>query len=242
MSPHEAALVILTHRRQASFVNTIKYLEAQTALPSLIIVSDSGPNPELVQQAIKGTHLDIVYKRADKDTSPWRRFTAGKALAEAGYEAVLFLDDDICIPPDYIEKAVSLYEPCSYKSWWAWDLNGGYAYEKDRIRILKPNTGVNYCGTGASVIDPRVFADPDFYILPTPDTIWGMEDVWLSYFSKERLGWKLEYLDIDGISFSADADDDNALYRAVENKTRTSITKREFVELLKSQYGWSPKG
>ena len=113
---------------------------------------------------------------------------------------IIFLDDDIIIPNNFVQLALDHYEEKSYKSWWAWHLNGGNNYYKDRVRVLDKNILVNYCGPGVSIIDSSIFLEDNYFNLPI-EQIKYIDDIWTSFYVGHIMKWKLSYLDINGICF-----------------------------------------
>ena len=206
-----------------------------------LYIYDSGPHFRLIQEIAKSAITNIQYRTIHTDSNEgcWRRHELAQKLAKDGYKKILFLDDDIIVPNNYIELALEQYEEKSYKSWWAWNLNGSYYWEKDRTRVQELGVPVNYCGAGVSIMDASIFLDDEYFNIPIVETKW-IDDVWLSFYSKEKLGWKLEYLDVPGVAFGEQAADEHSLYLNISNRKVISMSKKEYVDFLKSKYGWNP--
>lgn len=241
MSNKDTALIVLTYKRVSVFEKLAKMIEAQTNKSYDLFVYDSGPHFKSIEiisnRIFKETSYSLLH--TDINEGCWRRHELARELAQKGYKRVLFLDDDIIIPDNYIDLALQQYEPQSYKSWWAWDLNGGYHYEKDRTRIFDIETPANYCGAGVSIVDASIFLDDEYFNIPIEETKW-IDDVWLSFYSKKMLGWKVSYLDIPGVSFGPEAGDSNALYTKISGRKVINMSKKEYVEFLKDKYDWNP--
>lgn len=240
---NSTALIVLTYKRTKILPEMVSKLNAQSSTDFDLFISHSGSDRSLVQyistKVRKEIPCEVVY--SDTNEGCWRRHELARTLASRGYKRIMFLDDDIVIPNNYVELALTQYEDLSYKSWWAWNLNGGYTYEKDRTRITDPNVPANYCGAGASIVDSRLFLEENYFNLPTDDAKW-IDDIWMSYYTNHILGWKLSYLDIPNVSFHEAAADANALYLKISSRELDSkINKREFVDLLKNDYGWRPE-
>ena len=229
--------------RVSTFKTVASILNEQSTKAFDLFISNSGPYlDELTEVASKElTNINYKFVSADNSDRVWRRHTLARDLAKAGYKKIMFLDDDILIPKNYIESALSQYEDYSYKSWWAWDLRGGDNYERDRVRVLDKDTSVNYCGGGVSIIDARVFLDDKYFDNLGPERLY-MDDIWLSMYTRHIMGWKLRYLDIPGVSFGDEAGDRHALYITVKHEDSTSRTKDEYVRYLKDKYDWNPIG
>ena len=224
--------------RLSTFKEVAPILNEQSTKEFDLFISNSGPYFNEIEEIVKKELVNISYTLLDSDNSSiWRRHILAKKLAKAGYKKIMFLDDDILIPKNYVEMALSQYEDLSYKSWWAWDLNGGNNYEKDRSRVLDPNTPSNYCGAGVSIIDAKVFLEDGYFSNPDLEHRY-IDDIWISMYTGHIMGWNLRYLDINGVSFSGEAGDVNALYINIKNKNTPSKTKDEYVRDLKERYGW----
>jgi hypothetical protein len=241
MPDTKTALIVLTYNRINFYGLMAEMINNQTIKNFDLYIYNSGPDFKSIESISQKifTNIDYTLLHTDINEGCWRRHELARDLAKKGYEKILFLDDDIIIPENYVESALKQYEPFSYKSWWAWDLQGGNDYYRDRVQILNTNTPVNYCGTGVSIIDARIFLDPEYFNIPINETKW-IDDIWLSFYSKEKMRWKLEYLDIPGTSFSEYAEDVNAMYTNILNKTIINITKKEYIHLLKNKYNWNP--
>jgi GT2 family glycosyltransferase len=214
-------------RRPKSLPTTLQQLSRQTNKNFKTIISNS--NPETVDYAKSVCKEYDVYFRQDlNEKSCFRRFEIASKL---NAKTIIFLDDDVVIPDDFVEKALDLHEPKTYKSWWTWNFNGQpYHFVKDRTRITESGVNANYGGTGISIIDASVFQDKKFF--DTPDGAHYMDDIWLSYFVGHVLGWPIQYLDIDGVELGGA--DDVAEYSRI---AKLENNKKQFVDTLRAR-GW----
>jgi hypothetical protein len=241
MNESKNALILLTYNRINFFEDLATLIENQTNKDFELFIYNSGPHFKSIELISKRIFKDVEYNLLDtiNDDGPWRKHKLAKDLAKIGYEKILFLDDDIVIPKNYVDILLSQYEEKSYKSWWAWDLDGGKDYYNKRIRILDPSAPANYCGSGVCIIDSSIFLDPDYFNIPNEETKW-IDDIWLSFYAKHVLGWKLSSIDIPELFFSTHAGDSNALYIKILSKKITQLDKQEYVDLLKNKYDWKP--
>jgi len=223
----ENYVISLTWRRPEALAKTLKQLDNQTTNDFQTIISNG--NPDIADFVQSSCRLYNVYCRQDSNEKfCFRRFDIAREL---NAKRIIFLDDDVTIPNDFVEKALAQWEPESYKSWWTWNFNGNpYHFVKDRTRITTPGVQVNYGGTGISIIDPKVFQHEEFF--HGPEGFHYMDDIWLSYFVGHVLGWKIQYLDIDGIELGGA--DQVAEYARVAKLKRN---KQEFVDELRAM-GW----
>ena len=81
------------------------------------------------------------------------------------------------------------------------------------------------------MIDASIFLDPG--IFNVPKKAYGIDDLWLSYYSDHIAGYKLKYLDIPGIKVGGD--DKVALLKEIKNQ---EYTKKDFLIDLVNR-GWS---
>ena len=170
----------------------------------------------------------VKYQQDPNDKFCFRRFEIAAGL---GAKRIIFLDDDVIIPNDFIEKAIAQHEPKTYKSWWTWNFNGKpYHFVKDRTRITTPDVNVDYGGTGISIIDASVFDNKKFF--DVPDGAYYMDDIWLSYFVGHVMGWPIRYLDINGVELGGA--DSVAEYSRI---SKLNNNKERFVDMLRAK-GW----
>jgi glycosyltransferase involved in cell wall biosynthesis len=238
----KVTVVLLTWQRVSRLKYTLKDLAGQTYKDFDIRISNANLKYSKVVDKYASFYskdLDIKVSHDGNKLYAFRRFTVGRELAKAGTEIVLFIDDDISFPSNYIELALSQYEPKSYKSEFAWQFfNGGRNYYKYRTKVRQTGKQVHYCGTGVGMIDASIFLDDG--LLKPPEHLWQgalkVEDLWLSYYASHILDWKLEYMEIPDVTIGGA--DNVALYKSVLSDP---YTKADFlVDLVKT--GWRIKG
>ena len=153
-------------------------------------------------------------------------------LAEAGYDIVMFIDDDVTFPTSYISRCLDQYEPKSYKSGFAWILHHkGSSYYKHRTRVYDNEKQVHYCGTGFSMIDASIFLDPGL-IKKAPRAAYKIEDLWLSFYAQHIKKWKLAYMHTPGVVLAGA--DSVALYKQIQTDP---VNKTDFLHQLVKR-GW----
>lgn len=223
----ENYLISLTWRRPKSLQRTLQQFQRQTSQDFIPIISNGNPEIADFTEAMC-KHYDVHLLQDSNEKFCFRRFDIARKL---NAKRIIFLDDDVIIPDDFVEKALAQWEPESYKSWWTWNFNGKpYHFVKDRTRITTPGVQVNYGGAGVSIVDASIFQHDAFFDGPVESHY--MDDIWLSYFAGHVLGWKLEYLDIDGIELGgADAVAEYSRIAKLENN------KEKFVDSLRA-LGW----
>lgn len=238
---YKVTIVLLTWQRLSALPKMLTSLQNQTYQNFNIRISNANlvkfQYVENVAKKFDG-RLDIEVSHEGNDKFAFRRFTVGKDLAERGTNIILFIDDDVSIPNDYVEQCLRYYEEKSYKSGFAWRIDrGGMDYYKYRTRIHDPNQKVHYCGTGLGMIDASIFLDPRLIQHAPPESI-KIEDLWLSYFAQRVLKWKLAPIPQENVILGGG--DSVALYKQIikEKHIEKAPDKADFLRLLVNKYKW----
>ncbi|MBW2991728.1 glycosyltransferase [Candidatus Woesearchaeota archaeon] len=130
------------------------------------------------------------------------RFYMSKKIYEEGYSGpVIFIDDDTILNDYSIYRLVREYKPDTIHSFFAFNFNRSY----DDRTIVKSGRDADYVGTGGMIVNNEVFQDNNFFkeFDKLPRKYKFIEDLWLCYWAKNRLGWKLKashspiYLEMD---------------------------------------------
>ncbi len=234
----KVAVVLLTWKRLSSLQSTLNAFSRQTNKDFTLVIS----NGNLTKQgmAIVDKYAKIYKHRGRKaivrhdgnEEYAFRRFYVGKDLADQGYDVILFIDDDVKIPTDYVDQCLDSYEPQTYKSGFAWIFyNRGRNYYKFRKRVFDNDHKVHYAGTGMSMIDASIFKDEEL-ISGAPKGTQKIEDLWLSYYVYHKPGWRVLYMETNNVRL--DGADSVALYKQVQ---REEMDKAKFLRLL-VEMGW----
>lgn len=231
-------VVLLTWQRISNLKLTLDRLFKQSYKDFDIHITNANLSPNAIAGIEKyakyygNKGLRITVTHDGNDLYAFRRFTVGKQLAEAGYDVVMFIDDDVTFPTSYISRCLAQYEPKSYKSGFAWVLHHkGSSYYKHRTRKWDNDQQVNYCGTGFSMIDASIFLDPGL-IKKAPSSAYKIEDLWLSYYAQHVKKWKLAYMETPGVVLGGA--DRVALYKEVQ---QDKVNKTDFLHKL-VKMGW----
>ena len=225
---------MLTWQRLDKLPESLRMLSNQTNKNFALYISNSNHDEasrveELVHPFKENLNISLTHD--SNDLYSFRRLFIGKDLAEKGFEAILFLDDDVVIPENYVDSLLTHFEPNSYKSAYAWKfLENGQNYYRRRIRISDTRSKVHYCGTAASIIDAKIFLEDGIFAVE-PE-VHKIEDLWMSYYADHVLGWKLEYIHLDNLFIGGN--DDVALSKIVK---RDKANKAVFLRSLVSN-GW----
>lgn len=231
-------VVLLTWQRLNNLASVLNKLHKQSYRNFDVVISNGNLKEHAIAkiekyaQHFSNKGLNVFVRHDGNSLKTFRRLHVGKDLAEAGYDVVLFIDDDVTIPTSYISRSIAQYEPKTYKSGFAWRFfNRGRNYYKFRQRVTNHREEIHYCGTGFSMIDASIFLDNDL-INNAPKAAYTIEDLWLSYFVYHKPGWSLQYMDSPGVALSGG--DSVALYRQVQ---RSEINKADFLRQLVAM-GW----
>lgn len=238
---YKVTVVLLTWQRLSSLKGLLTSLKNQTYKNFNIRISNANlvkfQYVENVAKMFDGS-LDIEVSHEGNEQFAFRRFAVGKNLAERGTNIILFIDDDVQIPNNYVEQCLRYYEEKSYKSGFAWTLDrGGSNYYKYRTRIHDPHQKANYCGTGLGMIDASIFLDPRLVKDAPPEAL-KIEDLWLSYFAQRVLKWKLAPIPQEHVILGGA--DNVALYKQVlkEKHMENAPDKNDLLKLLVRKYKW----
>lgn len=229
------AIGLMTWQRVLDLRETLDDLSNQTFKDFTLYISNGNLKKiDKIEQIIDrfGANLNIVLSHDGNEMKTFRRLFLGKKMAEDGAEIILFIDDDVEYSPRYVARAIKEYEPNTYKSAFAWSFyDNGSDYYKKRIRRWDNENPIHYCGTGVAMIDPSIFFSNGLF--DAPDEAMGIEDLWLSYYANQILGWELKYLKVSS-HCAIKGDDRVALYKTYLN---AKYTKADFLRDLVSM-GW----
>jgi hypothetical protein len=231
----KVAIVMLTWKRLDSLPKSLEMLSCQTNKDFDLYISNSNVDESAtVEKMVEPfkEKLKITLTHDSNEMYSFRRLHIGRALALSGFDAVLFLDDDVVIPTNYVEQCLSYFEPNSYKSAYAWQfLENGRNYYRRRFLVTDVNTKVHYCGTAVSIVDAKIFLNDD--LIFASEEAHQIEDLWMSYYADHILNWKLEYIPIQGLSIGGN--DPVALSKVVRgNINNKAVFLRKLVSL-----GWN---
>lgn len=238
---HKVAIILLTYGRIDLLPLTLSMLDKQTYKDFDLYISNGNYEQEDIVKdyALQFKDLNVtVLETSNKFISFRRFFNAYRLRQKHSYDVFLFLDDDIVFENSYVEKALNQYEPKTYKSWWAWSLDGASDKPyRDRSRVMNVNESkVDYCGPGVSIVDASIL--DNIGLFKPLGNIYHIDDVWMSYFVSCKMpGWKLGFLDVPANFNMERADDHNALWKKTIIGQDGLMTKEEYVSrLIKS--GW----
>jgi glycosyltransferase involved in cell wall biosynthesis len=228
------AIVLLTWKRVHTLQNTLNELSEQTNKNFELYISNGNLEASSIIDKISRPFKDsmkiTVLHQGNKDYS-FRRLILGNELSKKGFEAIIFLDDDVSVPSTFVQECLSHYNPKSYMSWYAWKFDGSGDYFK-RIRVRRPQDKVDYGGAGVSIIDASIFKHSNI-LKNVPKEAFQIEDLWTSYCVANTDGWSVKYLPLTGIVLGGS--DSVALHKQVQS---SGYTKTDFLNYLMNKGGW----
>lgn len=230
-------IILLTWQRISFLSKTLNMLHRQSYKDFDIHISNANlEKSSYVEQSaqvfINHHKMNIKITHDGNEYSCFRRFFIAREYAKQGYDIVMFLDDDVAVPNDYVQSFLDAYEPQTYHSAYTWTFqdNGSNYYTK-RKRVKTNDANIKYGGAGAAMVDAKVFLDDG--LMNPPDYAYQIDDLWMSYYCDHVLGWKIKYVDVPKLLVGGL--DSVALYRQI--KREGGKDKAFFLRELVSR-GW----
>lgn len=167
-----------TYIRFENLKTTLGCIERQTNKDfDFYIIDNSNKHEKLLGYLRKFANgMDITVHNYHNEFKQFARFILARDLAEAGYEKIIFIDDDEIIPDTFIQECHDQYDPGSVKTFWGHMVQGTY---KKKIKLEKNEQG-NYAGTGGLICHSSLFLNDDFF--DCPEEYWIIDDLWLSFY------------------------------------------------------------
>lgn len=190
----KTAVILCVYRRLEYFRHTAKSLSSQTNQNFDLYISNNGIDNKIiryVEKYLSKENINVQIENHHNDFKPFSRFLIAQDLANAGYEKIIFIDDDEIIPSTFIQECYDQYEDKSFKSFYAHKISDNY-WGKEKL--LRNELG-NYAGTGGLVCNAKFFLDNDFY--SCPEEFYIIDDLWLSYYILKYTDYKIKLLETD---------------------------------------------
>jgi len=178
-------VIFCTWRRLERLPLTLEMLGAQD-IPVQALIWDNSGQAETVDKAVSDARIPVAVHHSRRNVGGFGRFYLARAAAEAGHQAVVFVDDDQDFGPDAIWELRSAHKPRSISSAWAFRFTGKHYYNREQCASGEP---AHYLGTGAMVADAAVFTDARLFTCPR--RFWFAEDLWLCYVAQHLNGYAL---------------------------------------------------
>ena len=102
-------VILPTHDRPKAAERSVASILAQTRLPQELIVVDDGASPvgEAIGRRVAEAGVKFHYQRRALPSLPASR---NRGVALASSDIIVFTEDDVVLPPDYLMQLARLYE------------------------------------------------------------------------------------------------------------------------------------
>lgn len=181
-------VVLCVWRRLHRLPETIALLERQEGSRVELHVWNNAPRARALVDSIaqRASGIAVHVTHSSRNVGGFGRFYVARALA-ARHPFAIFIDDDIAFSSTLASDLIAEAGPRSMSGHWAFHLESPSDFSA-RSEAL-PGELVDYCGTGGMVTDTSIFLEPALF--QCPRRFWFIEDLWLSYFASQVLGWEL---------------------------------------------------
>ena len=142
----------------------------------------------LESQTYKNFDFHIWDNSGSRNVGGIGRFIKAQELVNK-YDYVIFIDDDQTFNSTFIQDMLQYAKPKTIAGWYAWKLNGSY------FNRVPATVQADYVGTGGMIIPMEAFKSIDLRSIP--ERYKYIEDLWLCYVCKYKLGYSLERAYVD---------------------------------------------
>lgn len=181
-------IILCVYKRTKRLSQTLKQLEGQTYKNiDIYIWNNSIEDKKIVDDIVSNyPNLKINVFHSTQNIGGFGRFYKAKEISNK-YNSVIFIDDDIDYSMNFVETLEKEFKQKTIHSFYAFKFRSSSNYF-DRNNILT-NQEADYCGTGGMICDIEIFQNNGLF--NCPKKFWFIEDLWLSYYASDVLGWKL---------------------------------------------------
>jgi hypothetical protein len=170
-------VIFCAWRRLERLPHTLEMLAAQD-VGVQAVVWDNSADPVTVGKAAADASLPVTVHHSTRNIGGFGRFYAAREAAAAGYETVVFIDDDMDFGQEAIGDLLRAHRPRSLSGWFAFS-----QFLVSQEAWVPPGQPAVYVGSGGMVADSGIFTDPGLYACPR--RYWFLEDLWLSCFARQ---------------------------------------------------------
>lgn len=193
VKPRILPVIMCTWKRVQGFERVVENLNNQTIDNFKLFIWNN--NPEITDSIVsileKNATFDSEVFESSENIGGFGRFYFANSLyGNPGIEEFcVFIDDDQTFDPDTLEKFAKEARPKTILSQWSWKFNSTRYFGRENRVLVDIHQEVHHCGTGGMVADMSIFMEKELY--ECPKKYWFIEDLWLSYFSSHKKGYKL---------------------------------------------------
>jgi len=180
-------IVMATWNRIDLLPKTLESLSKQSgSSPVLYLWNNNLSARDAINNYAENSALPVKIYHSKHNIGGFGRFYLAKEIAPS-FKRVIFIDDDQFPDEEYVRKISREYSPRTIKSQWAYRFvdDGNYWHKE----FVIPGENAEYCGTGGMLASTEIFTKEELY--KCPKRYWFIEDLWLSYFARYKLGWQL---------------------------------------------------
>lgn len=178
-------VIFCTWHRLGRLPRTLEMLAAQD-IPVQAVIWNNSPDEETVDKAVASAPLPVTVHHSPRNVGGFGRFYLAREAAAAGFDRVVFIDDDQDFGPETIRELGAACPPRTLSGWWAFRLPQSDFWHQEEVA---PGATASYVGTGGMAADAAVFLDPGLFRCPR--RFWFVEDLWLCYFASHLAGYRL---------------------------------------------------
>jgi glycosyltransferase involved in cell wall biosynthesis len=209
-SPDAIHVIVANWRRTNQLEIVVRSLRRQTGLTDKVLrvhiwnnnanattdVDDLVWRTEQAGATETSAHFTVAAVHSSTNVRGWGRFEMVRRLMQhEPLDYVLFVDDDFDLPNTFIAGLWNGRKPLQYNGWYGRIFGRSYhnmvdIRSIDLFEITNTKARVfEYVGTGGAIVDASVFEYDKFW--RCPDVYRDIEDVWLSFITRDHLGFTL---------------------------------------------------
>lgn len=181
------AVIMCTYKRIALIPYTLKLLNQQSDTDFDLIIWNNNQEVKDFSSIYGQTDYNYNIKviNYQQNIGGIGRFYAANQHTDQ-YDYFIFIDDDQQFDQKLVETFKQEAAEKTVTGWWAWKILDNY---HTRVPLQLQEDG-DYIGTGGMVVPSGVFREEElFKLIPTKYLF--IEDLWLSYYVKHKLGFLL---------------------------------------------------
>ncbi|MBC7402457.1 MAG: hypothetical protein H7279_04680 [Microbacteriaceae bacterium] len=209
------AVIVCLWNRPDRIGDVLRILRSQQSpRPVRLVLWNNQPKDSLhyrraiSDHSISGALSSIEFYDAPTNIGGIGRFVAARELVSRGYsDAFIMMDDDQDFGPTFVSDLLEVSAPHSVAGVWAWTNDGAYW---NRKQLETTGGSADHVGTGGSVCDSAIVADPQFFLAIPPGYLF-MEDMWMSRYASHN-GWPLTMVESPFTFVLSELDQGHALF------------------------------
>jgi hypothetical protein len=215
-------VVMAVWKRIERLPRTLDLLADQDAPATLYVWNNNRREAASIDRVLRESSIPAQSFHCQRNIGCFGRFYLARELADV-HDTVLFIDDDQDFGPTMVADQLASIERRSLAGWWAFTYRVGARTYAERDRVDVPMARADYVGVGGMVADASVFTDPGLFTCPR--RFWFVDDIWLSYYAGQVLGWSLRR-SLAEFEFAPDELDIDVTLAATKRRMFRYLTRR----------------